>query len=558
MTLTSPPSRPARPGDLFLSGWARAGGPFTAFAAGLGIAQYAAYAGFAWCAAGALAALIGQEPAGVWLALAAALALVRALLQAGEARCGVEASLRVRRHVRSDAARALAARGPAFTERTDSGQTGALLVDAVDKLDGYFARYRPMMPVVAGGPLLLLSCSFVVSPAAAGILGVSAPVLILLMALAGAGAAAASRDQLATLTRLAGRFNDRLQALDTLVAFNAAHREAEGLGEAAESFRVKTMRVLRRAFLSSLVLEVFSAFAIAATAIFVGLALWQGSVLGFGEGLTLHEGVFLLLLAPEFFMPLRRLSAAYHDHADARAGAEALAPLFDETDAPPAPARAHRFEAAPQIRFQAVTSRYRDGRLGLDALSFTAAAGEITALWGASGAGKSTALKVLMGYAPRSGGEILADGERLDGPLLGAAGWIGQRPRLFHGTLADNITLFDPAIARAQVEDAARRAGVLDFAADLPDGLDTPLGERGYGLSGGQAQRVALARALASDAKLLLLDEPTAHLDGEAEARFLDALKTAAAGRTVIVATHSPAVRAVCDSIVDLEAEAHA
>lgn len=551
MTLTPPSSRPERTGATRLALWSRAAGPFTVLAAGLGIAHYALYAGFAWCAAGALAALLGAGPAGSWLILACVFALARALVQAGEVRCGVQASTRVRAFVRGDAARALARRGPAYTERTDSGQTASLLIDAVDKLDGYFARYRPLIPVVAGGPLILLAGAFAISPAGAGILAVSAPLLVILMALAGAGAAAASQDQLATLTRLAGRFNDRFQALETLVAFNAAEREAETLGEASQSFREKTMRVLRRAFLSSLVLELFSAFAIAAIAIFVGLSLLRGGVLGLGEELTLHEGVFLLLIAPEFFMPLRRLSAAYHDHADAKAGTQALEPLYAENQGQAPSAAAPPFARAPQLRFEAVTSRYADGRLGLHQAAFTVPAGEITALWGTSGAGKSTALKVLMGYAPLSGGTVLVDGAPLSGALLGAAAWIGQRPRLFHGTLAQNITLFDPSITQEAIEAAAEQAGVMEFAASLPDGLDTPLGERGYGLSGGQAQRVALARALASDRKLLLLDEPTAHLDGEAEARFLQALQTAATGRTALIATHSPAVRAICSHHVE-------
>ena len=251
-------------------------------------------------------------------------------------------------------------------------------------------------------------------------------------------------------------------------------------------------------------------------------------------------------------MPLRRLSAAYHDKADAEAGAEALSEFFagagdTRPAAPPLP-------RAPQVRFVGAGAVYADGRRGLDALSFTAEAGAITALWGASGAGKSTALKLLMGYAPLSEGRIEIDGEPLDAPLIGQAAWIAQRGRVFHGTLRDNITLFDDAISGDAGQAAAETAGVMDFAASLPNGLDTALGERGHGLSGGQAQRVALARALAVDMKLLLLDEPTAHLDGEAEARFLDALRVAAQGRTVIIATHSPAVRAVCDAVVEMDA----
>jgi ATP-binding cassette subfamily C protein CydD len=353
------------------------------------------------------------------------------------------------------------------------------------------------------------------------------------------------------LSRLAGRFNDRLQALETLNAFNAAEREAKGLAAAADDFRRRTMKVLRLAFLSSGILEFFAALAVAATAVYVGFSLLGELPFNVGETVTLRTGVFVLILAPEFYMPLRRLSAAYHDRADAEAAAEALAPLFEDVDEPPA--APPRLTAAPAVVFEQAGSVYADGRRGLDPLSFEAKAGEITALWGASGAGKSTALKLLMGYAPLSEGRILIDGEALAAPLIGEAAWIAQRPRVFHGSLAENITLFDPDIPAERVRAAADAAGVTDFADSLPDGLETRVGDRGYGLSGGQAQRVALARALAADMKLLLLDEPTAHLDGEAEARFLDALRRAASGRTVIIATHSPAVRAVCDAVIDLE-----
>ncbi|PWE16857.1 thiol reductant ABC exporter subunit CydD [Marinicauda salina] len=552
MTPESPPQSDKRALARRLAEWGRAGAAMSHAASALGIAQYALFIGFAWGAANALANLAGGGPVGPWLAAAAGFALVRAAAQAGETRLGVEASARVRADVRRRAAAGLSRRGPAWAERAETGETASALVDAVEKLDGYFGRYRPLMPVVAIAPFVILAAAFPASRIVAAIFLVTAPFLILFMALVGAGAAAASRDQLTVLSRLAGRFNDRLQALETLNAFNAAEREAKGLAAAADDFRRRTMKVLRLAFLSSGILEFFAALAVAATAVYVGFSLLGELPFNAGETVTLRTGVFVLILAPEFYMPLRRLSAAYHDRADAEAAAEALAPLFEDVDE--TPAAPPRLTAAPAVVFEQAGSVYADGRRGLAPLSFTAEAGAITALWGASGAGKSTALKLMMGYAPLSEGRILIDGEALAAPLIGEAAWIAQRPRVFHGGLADNITLFDPDIPVARVRAAAEAAGVTDFADSLPDGLETRVGDRGYGLSGGQAQRVALARALAADMKLLLLDEPTAHLDGEAEARFLDALRRAASGRTVIIATHSPAVRAVCDAVIDLEA----
>ncbi len=534
-----------------LKAWTRISAPHELRAAVFGVMHHLAFIGFAWGAASAVSALVAGDAIGSGLVLALVCALIRAGLQAGEARASFEASASVRAHVRREAAEALAERGPSFAERTPSGQTASALIDAVEKLDGYFGRYRPLLPVVALGPLVILIAAFTQSWVVGMIFLATVPALIIFMALVGAGASAAAKQQMSVLARLAGRFNDRLQALETLNAFDAIAIERAGLYSASEDFRARTMKVLRLAFLSSAVLEFFAAVAVAGAAVYVGFSLLGELPFDPGETLGLQSGLFLLLLAPEYYLPLRRLSAAYHDKADAEAGAEAIADFFPDEDqamATPSP----RLTAAPDIRFERAGAVYPDGRRGLAAAGFTAKAGEITALWGASGAGKSTALKLLLGYAPLTEGVIWINDAPIAGPLIGSAAWIGQKPRVFHGTIRDNIAVFDPDISDDQVQMAADAAGVMEFAASLPDGLDTQLGERGHGLSGGQAQRVALARALAVDMKLLLLDEPTAHLDGEAEARFLDALTRAAKGRTVMIATHSPAVRLRCDAVVEL------
>ena len=540
--------------DNMLKGWAKFGLKPERLAAGLGIAQHWAFIGFAWSVASSVSALVAGQSPGLWLACAVIAIVLRAGLQAGEVRAGFEASARVRARVRRRAAEALAERGPSFAEQTDSGETASALMDAVEKLDGYFGRYRPLLPVIAIAPLSILIAAFSQSYVVGLIFLLTAPALILFMALVGAGAAAASKDQLATLRRLASRFNDRLQALETLNAFDAAQRERDGLASASEDFRKRTMKVLALAFLSSGVLEFFAAVATAGTALYVGFSLLGELPFDAGETLTLQTGLFLLLLAPEYYMPLRRLSAAYHDRADAEAGAEALAPFFEGEDSSTSAASVFPrvLSEAPQVRFIGVGTVYPDGRRGLTATDFAAEAGQITALWGPSGVGKSTALKTLLGYAPITEGHIELDGTALNATLLGQAAWIAQRPRTFHGTLRENITLFDETLTRERVEEAAQIAGVLNFAEHLPDGLDTVLGERGFGLSGGQAQRVALARAFAVDMKLLLLDEPTAHLDGETEAQFLDALARICRGRTVLIATHSAKVRERCDRVIEL------
>lgn len=546
----SPEDRRALGG--LLSGWGQAGRGPSLLASAAGIAQYALFTGFAWFAASAIAALVAGEDFLTPALLAALFALVRAGAQALETRAGFEAAARVKSHVRREAARALAAKGPAFTERLETGAAGSALTDAVEKLEGYFGRYRPLMPVIAGAPVIMVVAAFTQSWVVGMLFIITAPLLPLFMAIVGGAAAAASKDQIAVLARLAGRFNDRLQSLALLNAFNAAPRERDGLAAASEDFRQRTMKVLRLAFLSSAILEFFAALSVAAIAVYVGFSLLGELPFDPGETVTLREGLFVLILAPEFYMPLRRLSAAYHDRADAEAAAGTIKPLLEYPQSGPSRVRFAPFHTSPSLDLTGVSCTYEDGRKGLNPVTFSIPAGRVSVLWGPSGSGKSTLLKILMGFAPLSSGAVRIDGEAMEAPLAGRAGWIGQNPRLFHGSLRDNITLHDASIRGEMIERAVAEAGVADFLIHLNDGLDTPLGERGFGLSGGQIQRVALARAVARDLKLVLMDEPTAHLDGEAEARFLEALLSSREGRTIIIATHSPAVRAIADAVFEI------
>ncbi|WP_439632921.1 thiol reductant ABC exporter subunit CydD [Glycocaulis sp.] len=546
----SPEDRRALGG--LLSAWGKAGRGPSMLASACGIAQYGLFIGFAGFAASAIASLVNGEDFLIPALVAALFALVRAGAQALETRAGFEAAARVKAHVRAEAARALAAKGPAFTERLETGAAGSALTDAVEKLEGYFGRYRPLMPVIAGAPILMVAAAFTQSWVVGMLFIITAPLLPLFMAIVGGAAAAASKDQIAVLARLAGRFNDRLQSLALLNAFNAAPREREGLAAASEDFRQRTMKVLRLAFLSSAILEFFAALSVAAIAVYVGFSLLGELPFDAGETVTLREGLFVLILAPEFYMPLRRLSAAYHDRADAEAAAGTIKPLLEYPKSGVSIVPTAPFHTSPSLDLSGVSCVYEGGRKGLNPVTLSIPAGRVSVLWGPSGSGKSTLLKILMGFAPLASGEVRIDGEAMEAPLAGRAGWIGQNPRLFHGSLRDNITLHDDTIPAEMIERAVAEAGVAGFLIHLSDGLDTPLGERGFGLSGGQIQRVALARALARDMKLVLMDEPTAHLDGEAEARFLEALLSNKNGRTILIATHSPAVRAIADEVFEI------
>ena len=372
------------------------------------------------------------------------------------------------------------------------------------------------------------------------------------MAFAGIGAAAASRNQFIAMARLQARFLDRVRGIATIVLYGRAEDEARALSLAASDLRIRTMRVLRVAFLSSVVLDLAAALAM------VVLALHYFSLLRTeGTAGILWPALAVLLLTPEFFAPLRNFSAAYQDRLHATGAAESLIDLPPLPE--PAPAREIRTVAA-----QGVTVAFDKVRLtwdaargpALDGLSFRAAAGETLVLAGPSGAGKSSAIEILLGFVRPDSGRVTINGaditDLVPQALSRLTAWIGQRPVLFAVSIRDNILFARPEASPDEVAAAAKAARLDPFIGGLPAGLDTPIGEGGYGLSGGQAQRIAIARAYLKNAPLLLLDEPTAHLDPATEQEVLDSLRRLALGRTVILASHSSAAHGFAGRRVDL------
>jgi ATP-binding cassette subfamily C protein CydD len=364
------------------------------------------------------------------------------------------------------------------------------------------------------------------------------------MAFAGIGAAAASRNQFLALARLQARFLDRVRGIATIVLYGRAQDEARALTRAARDLRIRTMRVLRVAFLSSVVLDLSAALAMVALAIHYFSDLRGANEAAFAA--ELWPALAVLLLAPEFFAPLRTFSAAYQDKLHATGAAESLVDLPPLPE--PVPAAEIRTVNARGVTvvFDGVTLSWDSSRgRALDGLSFKAAAGETLVLAGPSGAGKSSVIEILLGFVRPDGGKVTINGaditDLVPQALSRLTAWIGQRPVLFAGSIRDNILFARPEATPEEVADAARAARLDQFTAGMPHGLDTPIGEGGYGLSGGQAQRVAIARAYLKNAPLLLLDEPTAHLDPATEKEVLDSLGRLAIGRTVILASHSSA-----------------
>lgn len=495
-------------------------------------------------------AVEGGEPAGLLLptvGLVFALLVVRAGLSALGDWLGTLAAENIKRDLREALFSGLLSRSPRRPDQPDSGAAVTSIVDQVEALDGYFARYLPasgqaaLLPLVFGAIILPLDW-------VAGLLFlVSAPLIPLFMALVGWGAQAATDHQAQALTRLSGRFADRLRGLLTLKLFGREAAEIHGMVSASESLRRRTLKVLAIAFLSSAVLEFFAALGVAGVALYLGLTFIDFLHLR-ATPLTLEIALFLLLMAPEVYNPLRLLAAHYHDRAAAKAAIveieRQLGALPAEStplaDIPPQPGR------AIAVALTNATLRTPDRqRVILAAADLDIPAGRHVAILGPSGQGKSTLLETIAGLRP-SEGDIALEGRRLadwtEQELRARTFLLTQKPRLIHASIAENIALARTGATRSEIEAAAEKAGVAPFAAALPQGLDTIIGEDGVGLSGGQGQRVALARLFLRDAGLILLDEPTAHLDPALEAEIMTAVLDYARGRTLIVATHSHAV----------------
>ncbi|WPB58088.1 thiol reductant ABC exporter subunit CydD [Xylophilus sp. GOD-11R] len=505
--------------------------------------------GFAGGLAGAVAAFADNRHAAGWLALAAACAGLRGACTWLAARGGAAVSGRVRTSLR---ARVVAG---ALARPVQSGTGGGLMqsaVDEVDAMDAWLARFLPARRAASIAPLIVLAAIALASPVTAGILLATLVPFIVLMALAGAASGAESQRQFSALSRLSGLFADRLRALPVVLAFDATSREGAQLHQAARQVAGRTLRVLRLAFVSSAVLEFFGALCVALVAVYAGFNLLKLLPFAVPEKLSLGRAFFVLALAPEFHAPLRRLAAAYHDRQAAATAAGRLSALA----APPRETvEVQPFAHAPSVRFEQVAIHY-DGQstAAVTSLSFVLPAGKTLAIVGPSGSGKTSVLRLLLGAAPLSGGRVVVGGQVLAGGMgiASQAAWVGQSPLIVPGTLADNLALAWPQAGASAMADAVQRAGLGALLGRRALGLQTPIDARGGGLSGGERRRIALARALLKPSSVWLLDEPTAHLDAEAEAALIHTIATARAGRTTLIATHSERLAAIADIVIRL------
>jgi ATP-binding cassette subfamily C protein CydD len=482
-----------------------------------------------------------------------ALLLVRAALGAAGERAGTAAAEAIKSRLRGLLFAQLLAKSPREADQAQSGAASSAIIDQVEAIDAFFARY---MPAMVQASVLPIAFGAIIVPLdwLAGLLFlVTAPLIPLFMALVGWGAQNATNRQARALSLLTGRFADRLRGITTLKLFGRAEAETASIVAASDELRVRTLRVLRIAFLSSAVLEFFAALGVAGVALYVGLTFIDFLHLRSTE-MTLALGMFLLLMAPEVYNPLRLLASHYHDRAAAKAAiGEIVEQLGGVPDAPAAIADAVAVENTGAIALSGTNLTLRtpdNARVILNGAALNLPAGQHMALVGQSGIGKSTLLESIARIRHYEG-DISLDGRALnewsEDELRSRVTMLGQKSRIFAGSIADNIALARPGASLEAIRHAAELAHVTSFADPLPEGLDTPLGDGGLGLSGGQAQRIALARIYLRDPGLLLLDEPTAHLDAELEQEVLENLKRFARGRTMIVATHSLAVAAHMD-----------
>ncbi len=484
------------------------------------------------------------------LALLGVLFLLRAGLSWAAEMTGFHASAAVRSALRRGLVTRLLRSGPVHAASEQSGDVAGTVMQGVESLDPYLARYLPQLALVALVPLAIFAAVFRLDWISGTVLLVSGPLIPFFMVLVGSQAEAVNRRQWRELLRMGAHFLDAVQGLTTLKLFGRARAEIALVGRIADDYRRTTMESLRIAFLTSAVLEFFSSLSIALVAVLFGTRLLHGRI-------DFYPAFLVLLLVPEFFLPLRNLATHYHARLSALAAAGRI---FEVLDAKP-PRRAGVLtapEAPIALSCRGLSVAYAPGRPVLCGIDCDIPAGRMTALVGPSGAGKSTLAAALLGFVLPSQGRVMVNGTTPLDHIAPEEWWrrlayVPQAPRLFSGTIASNLRLARPDADLPALRRAAAEAGALSFIEALPRGFDTELGEGGAGLSGGQVQRLALARAFLKDAPLLILDEATANLDLETEAELVAAIARLAAGRTAVVIAHRLATIEAAGQILVLE-----
>lgn len=525
------------------------------------------FIGQSWLLAQLFVSLLDSSQAGTQLSDAFAmrhgLALIlcftlRPTAQYVRERLSQTASRNARTTLRKRLLNTLASLGP---ERQTLGADGALssqLLEQVDALDGYISRYYVQLSLVLITPLLISIAAFYYSPLAASLMLLTAPIVPLFMILVGGAASRSSQQQMAAMSQLSSRFLDWVRGMPTLQHLKAVSQAQHDVDSSAAKYRDSTMKVLRLAFLSGAVLELFSSLAIALVALYLGLGLlgvlpWAKEIVP----VPYAGALFILLLAPEFYAPLRQLGSDYHAKAEAEGAIEELLPLLEQHTWQHPGQQPLQLSTAPSLCLDKVSITAHNQRIRLPSIGLHIAAGERIGLHGESGSGKSSLLLALLGFIEYSGRievnqQALLDVSRSDWHRQ--LGYLSQQPNFKRGSIADNLRLANPTASEQQLLEVLRDVDLLELVEQLPLGLNTMLGERGLGLSGGQLSRLAIAQLLLRDAHVWLLDEPTAHLDPDTSATIHALLEKLSVGKTLILVSHQWQGLQWLDHHLDLQA----
>lgn len=472
-------------------------------------------------------------------------------------RLGFKAGQQLRKIIRQKIFAKIEQVGPATIQQKPAGAWASLMLEQVENLHNFYARYIPQQTLAVIVPVVILIAIFPLNWAAAAILMITAPLIPIFMILVGLAAADSSQRNMQTLARLSSQFLDRLQGLETLRLFNRAEQQTQHIETSTEDFRRTTMDVLKMAFLSSAVLEFFTSISIAIMAVYFGFSyLGQLNFGHYGTGISLFIGFFCLILAPEFYQPLRDLGTYYHDRSAAIGAADAIVEFLEQDLVKSQTNSPQDLKLAPSISIEAkdLIILSPQGKALSEKLNFTVPAYSHTAIVGQSGAGKTSLINVLLGFLPYQG-SLTINGQELNQLDLALwrkhIAWVGQNPLLLQASIRENLCLGNLQATDQQIEQALDCALALEFSQKL--GLDYQIKEGGQGLSVGQAQRLAIARALLRQSKLLLLDEPTASLDAQSENQVLKSLQQISQQQTTLMITHRIEDLQQCDQILVMQ-----